>query len=116
MRSELEIPLQFAGVGIQRHYAVAVEIVAAPVATMKIGAGISHAPVGQIRNGIIRPCHPDRGAAVHPGITGPGLMSGLARSRNRVEAPSFPTGSRIVGCDVTADAIFATRHANDDLI
>src|SRR5579862_7558370 len=46
----------------------------------------------------------------------PGFAAGLARSRDRVEAPGALARGDIVGVNETADSVLAARNADDDFI
>ena len=65
MRRELKMPFQFAGVGVERHHRIGIEVVAVAQFRIPIGAGISNAPIREIQLRIVRAGEPDRCAAVH---------------------------------------------------
>ena len=89
IRGELEMPPQLARVGIQRDHRARVEIVTRALCPVEIRTRIADAPVRQVELRVIRPRHPDRTAAVTPGLRiavcgrvrrarQPGLMPGLS--------------------------------------
>ena len=116
MRCELVVPPQPAGVGIERDDTVAVKIVAEALAAVPVGSGIPGSKVDEIRVGIIRAAVPHAGAACLPGVARPGVMSGLAWPRNRVEAPHLLARLDVEGGNETANAAISARHADDDLV
>ena len=66
MRSELVIPLQLSGVGIECNHAAGVEIVAAPHIAIHVGTRIAGAPEDQVQFGIIRSRDPGRCSSALP--------------------------------------------------
>src|SRR6185369_18040016 len=108
MRRELVVPLEFAGVCVERHDAVAVEVVAKPRATIPVRRGIARAEVNEIGRCIISAVVPYSGAAFLPGVASPGVVARLARRRDGVELPHLPAGLHIVGGDEAANAQVTT--------
>src|SRR6185503_5219364 len=96
---ELEIPLQRAGVGVQRDDAVGIEIVALTLRRIPVGAGIAGTEIDGVERRIEGAHRPDRGAARLPGIAVPGLRPLFARLRNGVEAPELLAGPGVVRSD-----------------
>ena len=86
VRRELVVPLQLAGIGVERDHRGTVQVVAQARIAVPIRTGIPGSPEGQIGFRIVGTGHPDGRAAVHPGIVGfavlaePGLIAGLAGS------------------------------------
>ena len=126
VRRELEVPAQLPGVGVERHHRAGVEVVARPLGPVVVGTRVAGAPVDQVQLRVVRARQPGRGAAVHPGLRVavglrvrrarlPGLVTRLARSRNRVEAPDLLAGLGVERRDEPADALIAARGADDDL-
>ena len=128
VRRELVMPFQLAGVGVERDDRIGVEVVAWPLRAVVVGAGVADAPIRQVELRIVGAGHPDRAAAVLPGVgiaealrVGfgqrlPRLVAGLAGRRNRVEAPCLLAGRRVVGGDEAADAVLAAADADDHLV
>src|SRR5262249_22386250 len=116
MRRKLVVPLEFAVIGIECDDGAAVKIVAESRGAVPVRAWISRAPVGEIQIGIVRTRHPDRGAAVHPGIAAPGFVSRFAGTWNGVESPDFLTRIHVPRCDESTHAVFASGCAGDDFI
>ena len=92
VRRELVVPLQLAGVGVERDDAVAVQVVAETLAAVPVGRGIAGAEVDEVRLGVVRAAVPDAGAAGLPRVARPRLVAGLALAGDRVEAPDFFAG------------------------
>ena len=110
------MPLQNAGIRVQSHHAVAVKIVAAPRVAIPVGPRISNAPVGQVQFRIIRTRNPHRSAARLPRIARPRVIAFLTRARNRVEPPDVFAGIYVIGINVSANPVFAARHAHNNFI
>src|SRR5882724_3402312 len=68
VRRRLEMPDEFAGVGIERDDGAGVKIVAGAAFTCEDGIGISSAPVEKIQIGIVGAGHPSHAAAVSYGV------------------------------------------------
>ena len=116
VRRELEVPFQLARVGVERHHRVRVQVVAWAHVAIPVRSRISHAPIGQVQFGIVRPRDPDRPAAALPRIAGPRFVARFARTGNRVEAPDLVAILRVQRHDEATDAVFATGRADDDLV
>ena len=116
MGRELEMPLQLAGVRVERHDGAGVEVVALPLLVEKVRIGIAYAPISEVERGIVRARRPDRAAADLPRIGGPGVVARLSRARNGVEPPGFLAGVDIVGRDESSRGILATSRTDDDLV
>ena len=116
VRRELVIPLQLAGIGVERDDAVAVQVVAEPHAAVPIRRGVAGAPEREIRLGIVGGRVPDRGAALAPRVAGPRVVAGLAWRRDRVEAPSLLARLRVERGDVAADPHVAAGRADDHFV
>src|SRR5437879_5753264 len=101
MMHELEMPHAPAGGGVQGQQAVGVNVLADAIAAPKIkrrrtGGDEDHSP-------LFVHCHARpavRATDVLPGVGRPGLVTRLARIRNRVERPDDLAGARVVSADV----------------
>ena len=103
-----------AGVDVQREHRGGVQVVARPhIAHPR--RRIARPPVAQVELGIIVRGEPDRHAARLPGLSGPGVVTGLTRPRNRVRLPHRLPVARVEGGDVPADAELAAGSADHDL-
>ena len=91
---ELVVPLQLAGVGVERDDRVGIEVVAGPLIGIPVGPRIADAPVGQVQRRIVRTGDPDRAAAVLPRVALPGFVPGSPGAGNRVEPPELLAGLR----------------------
>ena len=115
--SELEIPLEFAGVGIEGDDGIGIKIFAFAFGAVVGGSGIAGGPVEKIELGIVCAGDPGGSAAAGSGIgTGPGITAGFAGSGDRVEAPGEFAGGGVVCVDEAADAVFAAGNADDDFV
>ena len=97
MGSELEVPLQFSAVGIERDQRVGVEVVALAHLSVPIRTGVSRAPVNQVQIGIVGAGDPSRGRAALPTVTRPGFVARLSRARDGPEAPGPLTRLGVIG-------------------
>ena len=97
MGRELEMPLQRTRIGVERHDAARVEVVARPHITVHVRPRIAGAPIDQVQIRIVRPRNPGRTPAALPGVAVPGLVSRLTRTRHRPEPPNAVTGLGVVG-------------------
>ena len=116
VRRELVVPLQLAGVGVERDDRTAVEVVAGAASRRcSRGPGFptpqnvrfvsgSYEPVTQID---APPCLPS---------FAPGLVSRFARQRHGVESPRLLSRRRIVGREEAADAELAAGGADDHFV
>src|ERR1041384_714315 len=117
VRNLLVIPLQLAGIRIDRNDAVGIEVFALANFVVEIGRWITDAPEDQVLGSIIGAAQPCRAAAVLPDIScGPGLVSGFPRPGDRIEAPCEPSCLRVERADVTTVGAIASGAADDDLI
>src|SRR5580765_2199456 len=99
MRSELEIPLEFSCVTIQRDQRIGVKIVARARVTIPVRAGIAGSPEDRVLVGVVSAGHPSSGGAVLRSVARPGFDAWLAGSRYGPESPRPLTGLRIVSVD-----------------
>ncbi len=73
MRRELEVPLQFAGLRIERDDRVGVEIVPRPIVSDQIVAGVADRPVESVQILVVGPGHPGRSARMINSCSLPGF-------------------------------------------
>src|SRR5439155_12912365 len=116
VRRELKVPLEPSRVRIERDDAVRIEIVARPLIRVPVRTGIADSPIHQIQIGIVRSGQPDRRTTVLPVVALPRLVARLVRARNRVEAPGFATGLRVICGDEAANSVLAAGDADDNLV
>src|SRR5712692_3455941 len=117
VRNLLIVPVQLSGVGINRDYAVGVEVLAGPHRIIEVRRRIADAPINQIQLRIIRSGEPRRPAAVLPHIgVGPGLVPRLSRSGYRVEPPRESSRLGVERADVAAMRAVASGSSNDDFV
>src|SRR5262249_13117291 len=110
---KLVMPLDLAGLRIERVYRVGIEVVALANSGVE-RPGIADAPIHGMELGIERAGNPGRAAAVLPGVSRPGLVARLARARHRIGAPDMLAGLRIPAVDEQARPELRTRDAGQD--
>src|SRR6185503_20766490 len=98
----LEMPLQRAGIRIQREERIGVEIGARTALAIPVRVRIAGAPVEQVQRRVVGAGEPRRRAAALPDVALPGVAARFARRRNRVEAPQALAALRIVRIDEAA--------------
>ena len=109
------MPEALAGVGVEGQQGIGVEIVAHAVAAVEIddrgaGGGVDDAALG-----VERHAGPVVGRARGlPGIRRPGLVSGLAGTRNGVEAPANGAGAHVEGANIAGRRGMGFRVAPTD--
>ena len=114
MRHELEVPLQRAGVGVERDGGIGVQVVARAHIGVPIRRGIPDAPDDEVQLGVIGSGDPGGTAALLPGVgSTPRLVTFFARAGNGVESPAALPGGDIVGVKEAADAVFAACDPGD---
>src|SRR5215475_16124836 len=98
------VPAQLAGIDVERHRRVGVEIVPRAGLRVIIRDRIAGAPDGETCRRIVGAGLPDAAAAGLPGVVLvlPGLAAGIARFRDRIPAPYFIAGPRIEGREPAA--------------
>ena len=116
VRRELEVPLQLAGVRIEREDRVRVEVVALALVAVVVGTRIAGRPVEQARFGIVGAGQPGGGAAVLDRLADPRLRAGLAGRGHGPEPPHALAGRGPVRVEESADALVAARDAGDHQI
>src|ERR1700690_3269863 len=110
------MPLQSAGIGIERDDRIRIKIVALTLGVVEVRSGIADPPIGKVEIRIVGTGDPYRRAAVGPGISTPGLVSRLPGSRNRIKFPSFLACFRFVCGDKAANTILPASHPNQHLV
>src|ERR1044071_229330 len=103
VRSELEMPAELAGIGIQSDQRAGGEIVTLAAIAIVVGAGIAGAPVDQIESRVVGAGDPSGRATGFPAIALPGVMTGLTGTGHRPEAPEAAAGLRVVSVQETAN-------------
>ena len=116
MWRELEMPLELARVGIDRHQAARVQIVAGAHVAIHARPGVARAPIDQVQIGIVGSGDPCGPAAALPRVARPGISARLAFGRNGVKAPGAFTRLRIVGVNEATNTVFAAGDAENDEI
>ncbi len=112
---ELVVPLDLAGVGVERQRAAGVQVETQALLTAP-GSGVARGPEDAVQLGIVAAGDPGRTAAVFPDVTalGPGLAARLAGRRDGVGLPHALAGVGVAGFEVAAHAPFAAADAGDD--
>src|SRR5262249_57828778 len=113
VRCELVMPLELAGVRIERDYGGAVEVVALALVAVIVGAWVTGGPVQQLDLGVVGSGEPGGGAAVLDRPAHPGLRSRLAPRGDRPEPPGMLACGSLVGVHKSTDAFIATRYARN---
>src|SRR6266446_4915763 len=115
VRRVLIAPLDLAVGWGDRKHARRPLVVARPILRVPIRAGIADALVESVGLRIIGRGLPHRSAAVLPALLAvlPGLVAGLAGSRDRVGSPRRLAGVEVGCLDEAADAEFAAGGADD---
>ena len=116
VRGELVVPLEHAGVGVERDHRVGVEVVALAVLAVEVRAGVAGAPVDQVQRRVERAGHPRGAAAALPRVAFPALAALLARAGHHPEAPGALAGGGVEGVDEAADAVLGAGDADHDLV
>src|SRR6185437_176019 len=99
----LVIGLDLAGAGIEPEHGAGIEIVAG-VHLTRPRRGIADAPINGLRVVVVRAGHPGRTAAGLPVVALPGVVAGLALTRNGEGPPELLAVLGIEGRDITPDA------------
>src|SRR6516225_6607596 len=107
VRQILVVPNELAGIDVERHGRVGVEIVPRAGLRVIIRGRIAGAPNGEPRRRIVGPGLPDAAASGLPGVVlvFPGLAARIARLRNRIPAPQFIAGAGIERREPTANGL-----------
>src|SRR5262245_36330817 len=97
VRRVLKVPDQLAGIDVERHRRVGVEVVAGARLGIVLRHRIACAPDGESGRGVVGAGLPQPAATGLPGVVLvlPGLAAGLARLRDRIPAPELVAGARI---------------------
>src|SRR2546421_7006870 len=99
VRSELVIPLELAGLAVQRQKAIGVEIVSDAMVSVVLLARIAGRPIYDIELGVIAAGEPGGRAAVVDVLAFPGLPAWLAAFRDAPEPPHVLAGVLLDGRD-----------------
>src|SRR5260221_171594 len=121
MMGELEVPLALTGPQIDRDQTLAVEIGTRPVAAVIVRRRRLDREIDEAEILIDADLRPYAGVAVgSPRAVFPGLVSGFARARNRVEPPKLLAGLHVIGAHDALGVVvggdgcaFAHRRADD---
>ena len=113
----MEVPGQLAGVDVERHRRVGVEVVARTRVGIVLRHRVAGAPDGELGVRIIRAGLPQAAAAGLPGVVLvlPGLAAGLAGLRNRIPAPQLVAGLGVERRDPAARPRVARAVGDDHL-
>ena len=112
----LEVPAIFPGGELDRQHRGRVQVVAGAEGAVVVGSGIAGREIEEAELGIDGRRLPDRRTAVLPRVVvlRPRLVTGLARTGNRVEGPDQPAVLRVVGLEAAARAAIAAGETDDD--
>src|SRR5439155_19534856 len=115
VRRILVVPDQLAGLDVERHDRVGVEVVAGARLRIVLRDRVAGAPDRELGGRIIRAGLPEPAAAGLPGVVLvlPGLAPWLARLRDGIPAPQFVTGPGIKACDPAARSRIACAVRDD---
>src|SRR5262249_20099034 len=113
VRSELVIPAELSGLGVERQDAVGVQVVAQPVVAVVFGGGISGRPVEYARLRIVRAGEPGGRARMLDALALPAIGNRLARLGDSPEFPGFLTRGLVVGGQESARAVLAAADSGD---
>src|SRR3990172_12197034 len=110
----LEVPDDFAGVGIDRHDAIGVEVLTHSSRSVEVGGGVPDAPVEEVEPGIVGARHPGGAPSIFPAVSRPGLVPLLAGSGNGVEPPAELSRLPVESDDVPPMGRVSAGRAHDD--
>ena len=112
----LEVPAIFSGGELDRQHRRRVKVVASAEGAVVVRRGIPGREIQETEIEIDCRRLPDRSAAVLPRVVvlRPRVVTGLARTRNRVEGPDQTAVFCVVRLDAAACAAIATGEADDD--
>src|SRR5262249_53221647 len=115
VRGVLEAPLDLAVRWADREHACGPFVVAGPIFRIVVRAGIADALIERVALRIVGGSLPDRRAAMFPVLLAilPGLIAGLAGTRNRIGTPQPLSGVEIGSFDESTDAVFAPGCPDD---
>ncbi len=114
VRGELVVPLEGAGLGIEREDAVGVEVVAGAVAVVGVGPGIAGGPEERVGGGIVGAGEP-RGAAAGDGFfVAPGGDLVFAALGDGPATPEERAGIGVEGGDEPANALVGSGNTDED--
>ncbi len=111
------MPLQLAGVGIERDDRGGEQVVAFAIGAVVVRPRIAGAEEHEVLLGIVGARDPDRAAAARIRIgLRPGVAANLARAGHGVEAPDLLAGRGVEGLDEAANAELGAGDAEDHLV
>ena len=110
------MPLQRAGVGIERDERRVYRLSPGRFAAVEIRIGVAGAPIHHVQLGIVGARQPRRRAAALPGVGRPRVAARFARRGNRPEPPRTLAGLHVVRIEEAADRELAAGDADDDLV
>src|SRR5262249_38822408 len=115
VRRVLVVPLDLAGVGVERDRAVGIEVVAGTILGVPIRTRVADAPDDRVGRRIVGAGDPGRTAAVggRPVVILPGIAAGLALQRDRVGAPDLLHRREVGGGEPAANAVFGAGRAGN---
>src|SRR5215469_15720157 len=113
MGRELEVPAQFASLGIQRHDTVRIEVVAGTLAAVGVGERIPGGPINQMQVGVVAACEPRGAAAELDRVALPRVRTGLTLAWDGPKAPRKLARRRLVSGDEAADAVISAGNPCD---
>src|SRR5579864_1443342 len=113
VRRELEVPFQFARIGVESQHASRIKIVAGAGVSHKVRRRITGCPIQSIEFRIIGTGHPGRPTSVKIGIVGPTRGAKLPGPGYCPETPHQLSSLRIVGGHKSADSGVATGSTHD---
>ena len=116
MRSELKVPLQFSGIGIQSHDAVCIQIIARTRLSCEIGSRIACRPIHEIQLRVVSAWHPRGGATMEVCVARPTGRTGFSGRWYRPKFPSQCACFRVEGCKEAAHSTIPARSAYNNFI
>src|SRR6185437_6019917 len=114
MRSELEMPRQFAGGGVQGDHAIGEQVVAGAHVAREARTWIADPPVEEVGLRIVAPGVPGRPAPRFPGAVPPCFVPGFAWTRDRIESPLLLAGLDVIGGEKPPNPELASRDPDHD--
>src|SRR2546422_1640172 len=115
--NRLEMPEAFAGTSVEGEGAVGEKIITLAISAPEIGGDRAGAAEEDAVFGVERKSTPRiGGAALFPGIVGPGVVEGLAGLGDGGKAPDFAAGEKIEGARIARcrRLAFAATASDDD--
>ena len=117
MRSELIVPSELPGFGVEREDRVRVQVVPLPLAAIRIRIRIACRPEKRIGRGVVSARQPGSATTFFEiDRTPPGVGCGLTSSGHGPEPPRLLARIDAIRRKETPNALVAARHAGDDQI